>query len=420
MTDGTCTVPGCGKYGRLTRGWCAMHYRRWHLYGSHELPEREPARCSVEGCDAPGRISKGYCGRHLRRIEAHGDPGPPGRVYRTKTPDGALCEIDGCDRGGLLRRGWCTLHYQRWQQHGDPRWTPPPAPIGCTVNGCDGEHEANGLCQRHYMRVIRTGSTDDPEPHVPSPCAVDECDDLAIGLGYCSRHYARVKRHGDPLVMLREREDRTSDWCTLAGCGLPYHAKGMCLPHYSAWKHTQNREQANARMRAHYRANRAAYYTKTQARRQRVAALEPEDRAISAAYRMAIAGDPCCYCGGPSEHVDHFYPIAKGGTDHWWNLRPACGTCNRRKAAHCGTWFLLSGRAVARLSPAVAEAGPVDRRVDGRPHLDLVGRGPLGEDDREPCRVPPKGVQSSLFWPNHYHGPNLADNREEPARADAG
>ena len=39
--------------------------------------------------------------------------------------------------------------------------------------------------------------------------------------------------------------------------------------------------------------------------------------------------------------VDHFFPLAKGGTDHWFNLVRACRSCNLRKRTMCGTAFLL-------------------------------------------------------------------------------
>jgi hypothetical protein len=69
--------------------------------------------------------------------------------------------------------------------------------------------------------------------------------------------------------------------------------------------------------------------------------MDALDRALSADYRRAIAGDPCTYCGATASQVDHIFPVAKGGTDHWWNLTRACESCNKSKAAHCGTWFLL-------------------------------------------------------------------------------
>ncbi len=44
----------------------------------------------------------------------------------------------------------------------------------------------------------------------------------------------------------------------------------------------------------------------------------------------------CWYCGAPTNpfrnfEVDHFIPLAKGGTDDDSNLVPACSRCNGRK-----------------------------------------------------------------------------------------
>lgn len=74
--------------------------------------------------------------------------------------------------------------------------------------------------------------------------------------------------------------------------------------------------------------------------------MEARDKRITVAYREAINWDPCLYCGAAGEHVDHYFPIIKGGTDHWWNLVRACASCNLRKGARCGTWFRL-GHALA-------------------------------------------------------------------------
>ena len=49
---------------------------------------------------------------------------------------------------------------------------------------------------------------------------------------------------------------------------------------------------------------------------------------------------------------DTYFPIAKGGTDHWWNLVRSCGPCNRRKHAYCGTWFILMRCDVSRFRAA--------------------------------------------------------------------
>ena len=76
-----CSIPDCGKT-HLARGWCAMHYKRWRLYGdprSVTIPTRQI--CAVQGC---GRFvqGRGYCTNHYSRMMNHGDP------LGGKTPDG--------------------------------------------------------------------------------------------------------------------------------------------------------------------------------------------------------------------------------------------------------------------------------------------------------------------------------------------
>jgi 5-methylcytosine-specific restriction endonuclease McrA len=79
-------------------------------------------------------------------------------------------------------------------------------------------------------------------------------------------------------------------------------------------------------------------------RRMRIDAgkLDALDRLLSAEYRRAIQGDACFYCGSPdTQCVDHYFAIAKGGTDRWFNLVRACRSCNLSKHTMCGTAFLL-------------------------------------------------------------------------------
>jgi hypothetical protein len=56
-----------------------MHYWRWKTYGSLEPPRVRPA-CSVDGCD---RIndSHGFCAMHVRRWKLYGDPGTAERLH---------------------------------------------------------------------------------------------------------------------------------------------------------------------------------------------------------------------------------------------------------------------------------------------------------------------------------------------------
>lgn len=70
-------------------------------------------------------------------------------------PSRRLCSIDGCD-GLHQARGLCSSHYNRWRKHGDPQAEQPVKRYrverGCSVQGCDGAHYARGWCTKHYMR----------------------------------------------------------------------------------------------------------------------------------------------------------------------------------------------------------------------------------------------------------------------------
>lgn len=49
----------------------------------------------------------------------------------------------------------------------------------------------------------------------------------------------------------------------------------------------------------------------------------------------------CVYCAGPYEALDHAVPLSRGGTNHAWNIVPACMWCNRHKHAKTPAEFLI-------------------------------------------------------------------------------
>jgi hypothetical protein len=100
------------------------------------------------------------------------------------------------------------------------------------------------------------------------------------------------------------------------------------------------RERSRQYKREHPEYDQAALHR----RRMRVEAgkLDAVDRMLSRFYRRAIKGDPCFYCGtSDTQCVDHYFAIAKGGSDRWFNLVRACRKCNLSKRTMCGTKYLL-------------------------------------------------------------------------------
>lgn len=98
----------------------------------------------------------------------------------------------------------------------------------------------------------------------------------------------------------------------------------------------KNKERINKRNAEYAKNNREVRRgIKARYRAQLVKGMSKLDRRKSTLYRKSIKNNPCHYCGGftAQMHDDHYYPIAKGGTDHWFNLVRACQVCNQKKNA---------------------------------------------------------------------------------------
>ena len=63
-------------------------------------------------------------------------------------------------------------------------------------------------------------------------------------------------------------------------------------------------------------------------------------RRDEAALRRLIVGDPCSYCGGPADVLDHIVPRRDGGGNESANLTAACTHCNNGKAGRSLLSFL--------------------------------------------------------------------------------
>ena len=75
---------------------------------------------------------------------------------------------------------------------------------------------------------------------------------------------------------------------------------------------------------------------KTHRRRARIMSAGGSFTAADIAAIRVAQADRCWYCGKRLHgkgHIDHFIPLAKGGTNDPGNLRLACASCNLRKGA---------------------------------------------------------------------------------------
>lgn len=147
----TCSIPGCTRGGKLSRGWCGTHYERWRKTGTTDDPIREARFCSLDDCNQP-HYGLGLCALHWRRQSVTGSTAAP-------APKPTICIADDCDRKPRSN-GYCPKHFARWRRHGDPlagRVERGSRPDVCTVDGCDGAHLAGGYCSLHWQRVYKHG-----------------------------------------------------------------------------------------------------------------------------------------------------------------------------------------------------------------------------------------------------------------------
>lgn len=106
-----CNVDGCKRGGKIVRGWCRIHYERWRLHGTTDLPttaERLAAGLErkANGClewtgsttdDGYGKI--GVDGKHLRthRVAwglAHPDEPLPPAVRHYVCDNPPCCNVE--------------------------------------------------------------------------------------------------------------------------------------------------------------------------------------------------------------------------------------------------------------------------------------------------------------------------------------
>lgn len=68
----------------------------------------------------------------------------------------------------------------------------------CSVEGCNGVHEAKEFCKKHYASYKR--SLQPKKPKKVKICSVEGCEDKHVGKGYCNKHYNQMYTYGRILT----------------------------------------------------------------------------------------------------------------------------------------------------------------------------------------------------------------------------
>lgn len=131
-------------------------------------------------------------------------------------------------------------------------------------------------------------------------------------------HYVRNKER----ILSSQRKGRAPKDC--AHCGATYQPTGNYSLYCVGCRRVKNREHARHWRSRHPEQNRA-FKLKNQGERR--LGRDPE----AVAYADILRRDLCCYCGAPSEQIDHIEPVIHGGPNDWDNLTASCRSCNASK-----------------------------------------------------------------------------------------
>lgn len=281
--------------------------------------------------------------------------------------DKSTCSVADCARPTSCK-GWCSAHYQRWRKHGDPLAGPPfrkprgaPAPP-CSVVGCDRGAKSRGRCDMHYRRWLSSGDDGEPTKRTPGAgCHAYPPDAQLLALMSRLGTFNAVARQlGVARESLRDylgarpalRDQMVARRTPrLTPDEVRENSRRAARDWARQWR-ASNPEESRRYRRQHMATYGPGYRHKWNHynRLRRLAVAVPDALAVD--YALILRGDPCAYCGGPMEHIDHITPIARGGVGTWDNLTAACSSCNQSKHTRTLLDFLLCRLAMAPIQCA--------------------------------------------------------------------
>ena len=208
-----------------------------------------------------------------------------------------VCAIDGCERHARAR-SWCTRHYRAWHLYGDPLVRVKVRKT-CSVEGCFKPAHGQGLCRMHWRRRRETGDAQERKPN--------RMERRVDGMKLCPSCDRELSI--DQFNRNDRRKDGRAGWCKSCA-GSASHS----------WRdgHRAASGASTARRRESERDNGGKY------------------TAADVAAQYLRQHGSCYWCGvkvGKAYHVDHVFPLSRGGSNGPDNLVVACPACNCAKGA---------------------------------------------------------------------------------------
>jgi 5-methylcytosine-specific restriction endonuclease McrA len=237
----------------------------------------------------------------------------------------STCSIVGCERPVYVR-GYCALHYNRIMK-GNPDMRPQKIreythPEKCTYPGCNKDYYSLGYCIMHYTRLDehgRLGGTDSTVHPYKQGDLISRCNYCGLDL---------------PISFFSKKLNGLSSYCrtcfSLSRADYRKSGKGREISRKNGkkWGMTEN--------------GKAHIHVARNNRRAKIlnsgGDITIEDRAAL----LLVYENKCIYCGKELSRptLDHFIPIALGGTNTIDNIVPACINCNSRKWALSPQYYL--------------------------------------------------------------------------------
>lgn len=236
------------------------------------------------------------------------------------------CLIDGCEKQRRAR-GWCSRHYNRWKHAGDP--IPVYAATHC--GWCKVELPADRRTDVKYCstacRVGKHQFRNPPKRKPLKPILIKSC--CICGAEFSTKH---SRRSTCSTRCYKKTAPPPTRKCSIANCGKPHRAKGMCSMH---WKRAARASGSilpdpwSDRRRANYHKRRAL---KARVPFDSIVPSEVFERDEWVCGICAESVDASLTHPDPmSASLDHVIPLSKGGGHVLENVQLAHLTCNVRK-----------------------------------------------------------------------------------------